>query len=73
MKKIKFSFEIKLTTTKIIAWTILIWSHCIVTLIPLEGRVYYLSIVYGTVVLLYTGKNIQEYYKYKKNEKSETF
>ena len=67
MKK-KFSLTINLTTTKLIAWTILIWSHCIISYIPLEGRVYYLSIVYGTVVLLYTGKNIQEYFKTKKDE-----
>lgn len=64
-KALSFKVTIELTSTKIIAWVILVVGLSIVGLIPDIDRAKYLDSLYWVVAVMYGVKNVQEYLKAK--------
>ena len=67
--KTEFSLKIKMTSTKLMAWYLAVMTWCLAYVVPEEAIAYFVASMSGIIVFLYTGKNIQEYFKQKKDEK----
>ena len=62
-KSLNFKIKIELTSTKIIAWVVLILGVSIVSLIPDIDRAEYLDNLFWVIATLYGVKNVQELFK----------
>lgn len=62
-KSLNFKIKIELTSTKIIAWVVLILGVSIVSLIPAIDRAEYLDNLFWVIATLYGVKNVQELFK----------
>tara|TARA_R110000851_G_scaffold43560_1_gene107653 strand:+ start:10400 stop:10636 length:237 start_codon:yes stop_codon:yes gene_type:complete len=63
-----FSLKVDMTTTKLLAWFICYKGFSLIELIPLDGRVFYLTTILATVTALYGIKKIETHYD-RNNEK----
>jgi len=61
-KAFRLSLNINLTSTKLMAWAIFIFMTVYFKDVPNEARAYFAISIIGLIVILYTGKNIQDIY-----------
>ena len=61
-KALNFKVKIELTSTKLIAWVILIVGFSVIGKIPEANRADYVSTILWVIGLLYGVKNVQEYF-----------
>jgi hypothetical protein len=65
-KSFSLSFTVEMTTTKLLAWGLFIVMCVFTEDIPEEGKAFFIITMSGIIAALYTGKNIQNHYKRKK-------
>ena len=67
-QKINISFKLRITGTRLLSITLLVFMWCTIRDIPMEGRAFYGITITGIIVFLYTGKNVMEYKLKKRKE-----
>lgn len=62
----RLSLTANLTTTKLLAWAMFIFTWRTMGDIPLEGRAFYVITIFGIIAALYGIKKVADYHNKKK-------